>query len=180
MKRIKLLIIGLVLTFGLSFGQSNPFDRLSFLMGEWSGNGSGFGNEKSKIESVFKFVIGGKYIEVKNESRFEPTEKNPEGEHHIDKGFISYDKIRKSIVFRQFNIEGYMNQYLLSDSLSNDSLLVFETELIENFLPGGKARWTIKKISETQIETIFDVSFPNKEYSCFGINNLNKKETVIN
>lgn len=73
MKRITLIIIGLVLTFGLSFGQSNPFDRLNFIMGEWSGTGSGFGNEKSKIESSFQFVMEEKYIEVKNESRFEPT-----------------------------------------------------------------------------------------------------------
>ena len=78
MKKITLLIIGLVLTFGLSFGQSNPFDRLNFIMGEWSGNGRGFGNEESKIESGFQFVMGGKYIEVKNESRFEPSKKTPE------------------------------------------------------------------------------------------------------
>jgi len=46
--------------------------------------------------------------------------------------------------------------------------LVFETEMIENFVPGGKARWTIRKISESQIETTFDVSFPDKEFTCFG------------
>ncbi len=174
MKRITLLFIGLVLTFGLTFGQSNPFDRFNFLLGEWSGTGSGFGNEKSRIESSFQLVMDGKYIEVKNDSRFEPTDMKPEGEHHIDKGFISYDEIRKTIVFRQFNIEGYINQYLLNDSLSNDSLFVFETELIENFVPGGNARWTIRKISESQIETTFDVSFPNKDYTCFGTNNLVK------
>lgn len=175
-KKITLLIIGLVLTFGLSFGQSNPFDRLNFIMGEWSGNGSGFGNEESKIESVFQFVMGGKYIEVKNESIFEPTKKKPGGEYHIDKGFISYDKSRKIIVFRQFNNEGYINQYLLNDTLSNDSLLIFETELIENFVPDGKVRWTIKKISKNQIETTFEVSLANNEYSCFGVNTLFKKE----
>lgn len=163
------------MTFVLIFGQSNPFDKINFIVGEWSGSGSGFGNEKSKIESSFQLVMDGKYMEVKNESRFEPTEKKPEGEHHIDKGFISYDKIRKAIVFRQFNNEGYVNQYLLVDSLSSDTLLVFETETIENFVSGGKARWTIKKISDNEIETTFEVSFPNKEYTCFGTNKLMKK-----
>jgi len=175
-KRIAVLVIGLVLTCGLSFGQSNPLERLNSIMGEWNGTGSGFGNTKSKIESSCQLVMGGKYLELKNESRFEPTEKNPEGEYHIDKGFISYDKGRKVIVFRQFNNEGYINQYVLNDSLSNDSLFVFDTELIENFVPGGKARWTIKIISEKQIETIFEVSFPNKAYTCFGVNTLFRKE----
>jgi len=176
MKRKTFLLIGLVLTFGLTFGQTSKFERIGFIIGEWSGTGSGFGNNKSKIQSSFQPALNEKYIEVKNESWFEPTEKNPNGEHHLDKGFISFDKSRKVIVFRQFNNEGYINQYILNDSLSNDSILVFETEIIENFVPGGKARWTIKKITENQIETTFDVSFPNKGYTCFGVNILGKKE----
>lgn len=175
MRKKSFLILGLTLTFGFTFAQTTHFDRISFLIGDWTGTGSGFGNNKSKIESNFQLVMDGKYIEVKNESWFEPTENNPQGEHHVDKGFISFDNSRKTLVFRQFNNEGYINQYLLIDSLSNDSTLVFETEIIENFVPGGKARWTIKKITENQIETTFDVSFPTKGYSCMGINSLSKK-----
>ena len=174
MKKI-IALIAFIMISGVSFGQTNSFEKVNFILGKWNGTGSGFGNDKLKIESSFQLIMNGKYIEVKNESRFEPTEKNPEGEHHIDKGFISFDNSRKLIIFRQFNNEGYINQYILNDSISNDSILVFETEIIENFVPGGKARWTIKKNSESEIETIFDVSFPNKEYSCFGINKLIKK-----
>ena len=165
-----------MLTCSLSYAQTNPFEKLNTLMGEWTGAGIGFGNNKSKIESNFKLVMGGSYIEISNESQFEPTENNANGEHHIDKGFISYDKARKVIVFRQFNSEGYVNQYVLSDSLSNNKLFVFETELIENFMPGGKAQWIIKLISDKEIETTFNVSFPNKDYSCFGVNKLIRKE----
>ena len=68
-----------------------------------------------------------------------------------------------------------MNQYVLNDSLSTNDVYIFETENIENFVEGGKSRWTIKKINENKIETIFDVSFPGKEYSCFGTNKLIKK-----
>ena len=100
----------------------------------------------------------------------------PDGEHHIDKGLISFDENRKLIVYRQFHIEGYINQYVLNDSLSNDTVLVFETETIESFVPGGKARWTIKKIANDQIETIFDVSFPGEEYACYGTNVLRRKK----
>ena len=68
--------------------------------------------------------MDGKYIEVMNDSKFAPTEKKPNGEHHVDKGFISFDKQRNLIVFRQFHVEGFVNQYTLNDSLSNDTKLV--------------------------------------------------------
>ena len=168
--RNSIVLFALIIVSQISFGQNKPFEKINFVIGSWSGEGSGFGNDKSKINSEFKFVMDGKYIEVINDSKFEPTESKPEGEHHIDKGFISYDKIRDKIIFRQFNIEGYINQYVLNDSLSSDNMLVFETEEIENFMPGGKARWTITKINENKIETTFDVKFPNKDYSCFGKN----------
>jgi len=175
MNRSSSVILGLVILTSQLFGQPNHFERVGFILGEWHGTGSGFGNDKSKIESSFQLIMEGKYIEVKNESRFEPSSDKPDGEYHIDKGFISFDNNRMLIVFRQFNNEGYVNQYVLNDSISNDSILVFETENLENFVAGGKARWIIKKISETKIETTFDVSFPNKEYTCFGINSLTRK-----
>lgn len=169
---ISFFLFGVTLT---SSSQVNPFHKLDFLIGKWSGEGSGFGNNKSIIESSFQYSMDGMYIEVMNDSKFEPTERKPEGEHHIDKGFISYDKSKKQIVFRQFNIEGFVNQYVLNDSLSSDSLIIFETEVIENFVPGGKARWTIRKLDDNQIKTTFDVSFPGKEYSCYGINILRRQ-----
>ena len=103
---------------------------------------------------------------------FEPTEQSPEGEYHIDKGFISFDKIRKLIIFRQFNIEGYVNQYALNESISTKDFLVFDSESIENFVEGGKTQWTVKKINENHIETKFNVSFPGSEYACLGTNQL--------
>ena len=175
MKNSNLLILAFVLIFGSAFGQNQNFDRLEFLYGKWIGTGSGFGNETSRIESEFKSIMNGKYVEVWNDSKFKPTEKNPDGENHIDKGIISFDKDREVIVYRQFNNEGYVNQYILNDSLSGDTVLVFETEIIENFVTGGKAKWTIKKLADDQIETIFEVSFPNKEYTCYGQNILTKK-----
>lgn len=175
MKRKAFLVFGLILSFGISFAQTNQFEKIKFIIGDWSGTGSGFGNNKSKIESSFQPVMDGNYIEVKNESWFEPTEHNPAGEHHLDKGFISYDNSRKLIILRAFYSEGYFNQYVLNDSISTENMLVFETEFIENFVPNGKAKLTIRKISENEIETVFDVSFGNS-YSCFGNNKLIKQQ----
>lgn len=111
MKKL-IILIGIIIIPILSFGQGKPLERINFIIGNWSGTGSGFGNETSVIESSFKYIMNNKYIEVINDSKFEPTKNKPEGEHHIDKGFISFDKIRGVIVFRQFNIEGYINQYI--------------------------------------------------------------------
>ncbi|MGW8315979.1 MAG: VOC family protein [Bacteroidales bacterium] len=159
-------------------GQSPLLERLSPLTGNWQGHGSGFGNDQSEITSSFTWVMDGQYMEIRNESFFEPTLSNPVGEHHTDHGFISFDASREKLIYRQFNNEGYVNRYILQDSLSDDSLLIFETEAIENFAPGGKARFTIHLISNTTMETIFDVSLPGSEYACFGKNVLTKNHIV--
>lgn len=173
----KLYFLLWLLMFSVSSGaQNHSFDRLSFLLGTWEGEGTGFGNEKSAVHSEFNLVIGDQYIEVFNQSWFEPTVDNQEGELHVDRGYISYDKTRDRLVFRQFHIEGYVNTYVLVDSLSSADILVFRTESIENFMPGGKAQWTIRRTDETHIETIFDVSFPGEGYTCFGTNRLQKSD----
>lgn len=167
------LPVFLVILFSAVFAEGK--DSFEFLLGEWSGEGTGFGNEGSTITASFQAVMNGNYIEVKHRSDFIPTEKKPAGEVHEDWGMISYDKNRDIWVYRQFNIEGFVNQYVLIDSLSNEKQWVFETEVIENFVPGGKARWTIYIRSENEMETSFDLSFPGKEYACFGTNRLIRK-----
>ncbi len=175
MKKLFLpIILGLTIT--SAFAQQGKFDRLAFLIGDWQGTGSGFGNNQSVITASYQPIMDGTYIEFINESNFAPTEEKPEGEHHIDKGMISYDNARKALVIRQYNNEGYFNQYLLNDSISTADSLVFETEFIENFVPGGSATWTIKQISKSEIETNFYVSFPGRKAACFGTNKLVKRD----
>lgn len=157
------------------FSQNNPLDKFSHLIGKWEGNGEGFSATKSTIKSEFNWIMNGAFIEVKNHSKLEPTPQNSNGEGHVDYGIISFDKARKSFVFRQYHNEGFFNRYILNDSLSNQKSLIFESELIENFVPGGTARFTINIKSETEIETLFDVGFPGREMACFGKNQLTKK-----
>ena len=76
--------------------------------------------------------------------RFEPQEKNPEGEVHEDWAFFSFDQNRNSLVMRQFNVEGFVNRYVL-DSLSSDgSRLILISENSENAPPGLMARYTLE------------------------------------
>ena len=173
MNKIHILLCFILLSVS-AYSQQNPLSQLEPLIGSWKGTGEGFSSTKSEISAAYSWLMNKQFIEVKHRSEFEPTEKKPEGEIHEDLGIISYNKGRKAIVFRQYHIEGFYNEYVLNDSLSIDGKLVFETEKIENFVPGGRARFTIHLKSNTEIETLFDVGFPGKEMACFGKNILKK------
>ncbi len=170
-------VILLVFTFFISVATEaqTSLERFSNLVGVWDGSGEGFGNSKSKITAEYTWLMNKQYIEMKHHSEFEPTEENAEGEVHEDLGILSFDKDRNVAVFRQFHNEGYFTEYILNDSISSPEVLVFETTHIENFVPGGKARFTIKTLSDSEIETVFDVGFPGKDMACFGTNRMKKK-----
>ena len=78
-----------------------------------------------------------------NKSTYDPQSKNPKGEIHQDWGMISFDKVRKTFVLRQFHIEGFVNQYAMTSS-SGDGRRLFTLESIENIPAGYRARETYK------------------------------------
>lgn len=172
---MKFLVVVLFVFLGITVQAQSGLQRFENLVGKWDGTGEGFGNAKSKISAEYTWLMNEQFIEMKHRSVFDPTLQNPEGEVHEDVGMISYDQAENKIIFRQYHTEGYMNEYVLNDSLSTSEVLVFETRKIENFVPGGKARFTIKIISDSEIETVFDVGFPGKEMACFGTNHLKKQ-----
>lgn len=163
MKKYVWLMIALFLNSAMAFSQNDVFYNMEFMLGEWYGTGIGPAGEGSSIQGMYNLVMDGMYIQTRNESTFEPTSEKTKGAYHLDKGFISYDHERNKYVYRQFNTEGNVNQFILTSPLSDENELVFETEKMENFERGGKARFTIKKISENEIETIYEVSTPEKE-----------------
>ncbi len=170
-----LFIIVCIFICNFIYAQTGTFDKFNPLIGKWEGRGEGFGSSESVIISEFKLIMNSVYLEVKNHAEFKPTTNNPNGEIHDDWGIISYDKARKKFVFRQFHVEGFVNQYILNDSLSNQNIFVFESEIIENFVPGGTARFTIRVLNNSEIETIFDVGMPGREMACYGKNRMKKQ-----
>ena len=73
MKRSFITIISIFIFCNISFSQKTNLEIFDFLLGEWTGTGTGFGNDKSKINSEFKLIMNGIYIQIKNHSEFEPT-----------------------------------------------------------------------------------------------------------
>ncbi len=133
-----LLLVAVITISTSAFSQNNPLSKFENLIGNWEGTGEGFSSSKSKFAAEYSWLMNEQYIQEKHHSEFEPTDRKPEGEVHEDFGIISFDSGRKVVVFRQYHVEGFYNEYVLNDSLSNESTFIFETEKIENFVPGGQ------------------------------------------
>ena len=165
MKKLVLLIF---IVSSFSFAQTdsiwNPFKNF---IGTWNGEGSGEPGE-GKYERSYNFIFNGKFIAIKNNSTYPPSPANKnKGEVHEDIGYISYDRIRKTFVLRQFHAESFVSQYKL-DSISSDAkTIVFITESIENIPTGWKAKETYHIISENEIEEIFELAQPNKDFEVY-------------
>jgi hypothetical protein len=104
---------------------------------------------------------------VHNESTYPPQEKNPKGEVHQDEGFISFDRARKTLVVRQFHVEGFVNQYAQQPA-STAARLVFESEAIENIPPGWRARETYVITGPNTFEEIFELAEPGKGFAVYS------------
>lgn len=132
------------------------------LIGTWKGTGEG-PDGKGDYERSYQFVLNNRYIEVRNKSVYPVTKEKPKGYVHEDRGYISYDKSRKKFVFRQFQIEGFVNQYVLESISADGKTIVFVTESIENIPPGWRGRETYT-VSATELTEDFDLAEPNKNF----------------
>ena len=141
----------------------------SYFIGSWQGIGEGQAGS-SRVERRCEFVLNGKFLFVQNKSTYEPQEKNPKGEIHEDWGLVSYDRARETYVFRQFHVEGYVNQYVL-DKLADDGQLIrFVTEGIENIPPGWKAKETYRILGPHEFIEIFELAAPGKDLEVYTEN----------
>ncbi len=144
----------------------DPWERLKYFEGKWTGTGTGQVGE-STVEREYEFILGGKFLQVKNRSEYPPQEANPEGEVHEDLGLYSFDGNRKVVVLRQFHVEGYVNQYVLESVEEDGAALVFVTEGIENIPEGFRARETLHILKEDEFSETFDLAAPGKEFACY-------------
>ncbi len=165
------------LVFGMAFPQTaerdDPFAPIRFFVGHWQGTGTGEpGN--STVERDYQFVLGGKFLQVKNVSRWAPRDKTAKGEVHEDFGLIGYDRARKTIVFRQFHIEGFVNQYAM-EPIRDSKTLVFVSEAIENIAPGWRARETYRVFSSDEFEEVFELAPPGKGFELYSKSHLHRK-----
>jgi hypothetical protein len=146
-----------------------------FFIGSWNGTGKGEPGV-SQLERQYQFILNGKYIQVNHKSVYSPQEKNPKGETHDDLVFFSYDRSRKQFVFRQFHVEGFVNQYK-SESISEDGkLMVFISEGIENIPSGWKARETYRILNADEFTETFELAEPGKDFAVYSENHFKRRK----
>ncbi len=149
-----------------SSAKPDPLAPLARLEGRWAGTLEGQPG-KGTVERQYERVLRSRFIHVRNRSTYPPQEKNPKGETHEDVGYLSFDSGRKRIVFRQFHTEGFVNQYLLEPVTTPDRL-VFVSEAIENIPPGYRARETYVIAGNSQLEEIFEIAEPGKDFAIYS------------
>lgn len=144
-----------------------------FFEGKWEGTGAGEpGN--STVHREYQFVLDGGFLLVKNRSTYLPQEKSPKGEVHEDWGVFSRDRLRKLFVLRQFNVEGFVNQYTIDTLRLDSATLVFTTEAIENLRPGWRARETYKLLHEDEFIETFELAGPGKQFEVYSETHLQR------
>jgi hypothetical protein len=170
---LSLLLLLPLLSNGQSAKQDSIWRLFQPFIGSWSGTGDGH-DGTGTYERSYQFVLNKKYIEVRNKTTYASTKENPKGYVHEDVGYISYDKARKTFIFRQFHGEGFVNQYVL-DSLSADKkTMVFVSEAIENIPKGWRAR-EMYTVGENTLTEVFNLAEPGKGFEPYTKATLTKK-----
>jgi hypothetical protein len=156
---------------GSSAQESSPaadiWAPFRIFVGSWTGAGEG-GPGASTGEQTFAFILRGTYLQVRNRAVFAPQEKNPAGEVHEDWGIFSYDRARKAFVLRQFQVEGFVNQYVLETMPPDCKTFVLVSESIENIPAGFKARLTYRILDADSFEQTFDLAPAGQEFRCYS------------
>jgi len=137
-----------------------PFECL---LGTWEGECDGMSG-RGKQTSTYELILDGKFLQVKNEAVFPPSEKKPIGETHRDIGFFSCDKARNRYVYRCFFNEGFVTQYTVSVLDGPPLVFTLESESIENGRPGMRAREVYKLVGQDEMTSVFELAFPGKDF----------------
>ena len=175
--RIKLIVTMLLLVASVGTAQtpsgSDTWQPLRYLTGSWEGTGSGQPGV-SKIQREYRLVLDDKFLQVQNKSTYDPQPKNPKGEVHEDWGMVSFDKSRKKFVFRQFHVEGFVNQYVMTST--DDKTIVFTSESIENIPAGFRARETYTILGPDEFKEVFEIAAPGKDFEVYSEGHFKRKK----
>ena len=152
----------------------DPWSPVRFLVGNWEGEAQGEPG-KGAVERSYEFVLGGKFIEERNTSRYEARGDKPP-ETHLHRSFISYDKSSRKLMLRQFHAEGFVNLYAMNPALSSPTRLVFDSVSFENFSNDWKARETYEILSADEFTEIFELAEPGKEFAVYSRNHFRRRK----
>ena len=153
--------------------ETDRWSPLRRFVGDWAGTATGQSGEGT-VTRKYTFIMGERFIEEVNLTRYPPQEKNKAGEVHEHRGFFSYDKSRKLLVLRQFHAEGFVNTYRLASPSEPSASLVFDSETFENFSNSWKARESYEFVSSDEFIETFELAAPGKPFQVYSRNHFKR------
>jgi hypothetical protein len=111
-----ILVLGVLTTASGGLQQTagaDPLQPLAFLVGRWEGTSEGQ-PRRATVQREYTRMLNARFIRAQNKSVYAPQDKNPKGEVHEDFGVFSFDTSRRRAVLRQFHVEGFVNQYVVT------------------------------------------------------------------
>ncbi len=139
--------------------ERNPLEKLTPLVGTWQGESSGFGLT-SDASAVWEFKFNGTYLQSQ-------TRTVPQGESqadpHRDLGVMSYDKDNRTLVFRDFLSEGFVNTFHVT--LMEAEFLKLKFNHHESESSGGmRVQMMLEFKSPDEYEIVLDLAPPNGDF----------------
>ena len=145
---------------------TSPLGPLEPFLGRWEGISEGQPG-KGTVEREYTSVLNSRFVRLTNRNVYPPQDRNPKGEKHEDIGIFSFDRARKRIVFRQFHVEGFVNQYVQEEGAPG-AALIFVTEAIENIPSGWRARETYTFYGPDEFEEVFELAPVGKPFELYS------------
>jgi len=171
MKRFWFLPIALMIA-SVAITQSDPWAPLRPFEGRWAGDTSGKPGQGT-TEREYRFEMNGKFIFQRDRSVYKTADASAKPLVHEDFGIFSYDTDLKKIVWRQFHIEGMVNEYTLDSVSADGKSLEFVTTRIEN-LPGFRAKKQYHFISGAQFDETFLLAQPGEDFELYTVAHLKR------
>lgn len=144
---------------------ADPWGVLRQLVGSWEGEidgklGTGRGVRR------YELIMGERYLLVRHRSLRLPQDKSPKGDQHEELDVFSYDRERKTIVYREFFSEGVV---VRSPCQVEGSKVVCVSEAVENGT-GIRARLTLEIADRYRFTETYELGFPDREIEHYFTN----------
>jgi hypothetical protein len=144
---------------------ADPWEVLRLLVGTWQGEIDGkLGTGKGVRR--YELIMGDRYLLSRHVSVRLPQEKSPKGDQHEELGVFSFDRERKTLVYREFMQEGVV---VRSPCEVEGTRVVCVSEAVESG-PGIRARLTLEITDRYRFTEVYELGWPGKELELYFTN----------
>jgi hypothetical protein len=179
MKRSILIAVGLLLGAGLMFGQGaapqtakvqDPWAGLNFLVGEWTGVGSGAPGEATGGSS-FAFGLDKSVLVRTNWAKFPPKPGEKTGVSHEDLMYFYFDAGQDGPRAIYFDNEKHVIHYLVTFP-AKPNAAAFESDPAQK---GPRYRITYELKADKTLKNVFLIAPPGQDFQPYVEGTLRKK-----